>query len=139
MFRLQNNVPEVYVQESRDFQLFCRLYDSVFGGLKYDTDSLLRSIETSKCPEQLFELLKLKVGLFTNLPLTNDQLRLLLIAYPTLIRYKGTKKGLDFCAYLIQRMTKTLHSNVGMNVINNTHTVQVIIQENEILNQLFVQ
>ena len=37
MFRVENNVPDVYVQESRDFQLFCKLYDLAFQGSRFQS------------------------------------------------------------------------------------------------------
>ena len=40
MFRIQDNVPEVYVEESRDFQLFSRIYDFAFQSCKLRVDSL---------------------------------------------------------------------------------------------------
>ena len=52
MFRLQNNVPEVYVDKSRDFQLFCRLYDSCFGGVKFSIDSMSRLTNASILPKR---------------------------------------------------------------------------------------
>lgn len=47
--RLQNNVPEVYVKESRDFQLLCRLYDCILNGVKFDIDSMLNITDSKSC------------------------------------------------------------------------------------------
>ena len=41
MLRLENNTPSIYCQKSRDFQLFCRLYDVVNNGVKFDIDSII--------------------------------------------------------------------------------------------------
>ena len=49
VFRIEKNVPEIYVRESRDFQLFCRLYDCVFDGVKFDIDSMLNVLDTHSC------------------------------------------------------------------------------------------
>lgn len=106
MFRLQNNVPEVYVQQSRDFQLFCRLYDSVLGGVRYSIDSLSRTANTKECNDRMLELLKLKLGLFTELELSNKELRYVLEALPIIMRYKGCIKGLEYVLNLFQRISQ---------------------------------
>ena len=60
IFRLQSNVPEIYINESRDFQLLCRLYDCVLGGVKLDIDTLENIIDTRSCNSILLQLLELK-------------------------------------------------------------------------------
>ena len=94
MFRLQNNVPEVYVNESRDFQLLCRLYDSAFGSVKYTIDSIRHTSNANECNGRLVELLKSKVGFFSTLSLTQDELRYVLLAFPSIIRNKGTLEAI---------------------------------------------
>lgn len=47
MFRIQDNVPEVYINESRDFQLISRLYDILFSGTKYDIDSMVNVLDAT--------------------------------------------------------------------------------------------
>lgn len=106
MFRLQDNVPDIYVDKSRDFQLFCRLYDSVFGGVKFSIDSLQNASSTRMCDESLLPLLKTKVGLFTDLTVDSDELRSLLEAFPYIIRYKGSKLGLDRILNVYSRIMK---------------------------------
>ncbi len=104
MFRLQNNVPEVYVQKSRDFQLFCRLYDSVFNGVKYSIDSMMNTSSAKDCNAVLLDLLKTKLGIFADIDLAEDQLRLLLQAFPYIIRHKGSKRGIQYMLSLFHRM-----------------------------------
>ena len=106
MFRLQNNVPEVYVQKSRDFQLLCRLFDSVFAGVKFSTDSVARTCNTKECNDKLLELLKLKLGLFTDIDISNKELRYILQAYPIIIRYKGCIQGVKYVLNLFQRISQ---------------------------------
>ena len=49
VIRVQEMTPQVYTEDSRDFQLLSRLYDSVFNGVKFDTDSILSLIDTKSC------------------------------------------------------------------------------------------
>lgn len=111
MFRLQNNVPEVYVDNSRDFQLLCRLYDACFGGVKFSIDSLARSTNTKECDSSLLELLKTKLGLFTTIELDDNELRYLLQAFPTIMRYKGSRRGIEYINILYTKMYPTMYSS----------------------------
>lgn len=104
MFRLQNHVPEVYVDKSRDFQLFCRLYDVCFSGVKFSTDSLTRSTSTQHCDSSLLELLKTKLGLFSSVEMDSTELRYVLQAFPTIMRYKGSMKSIKYITILYTKM-----------------------------------
>ena len=110
MFRLQNNVPEVYVDNSRDFQLFCRLYDSCFGGVKFSIDSISRLTNTKQCDSSILELLKTKLGLFSTVEVDATELRYLLQAFPTIMRYKGSKRSVEYIKVLYTKM----YSNVSV-------------------------
>lgn len=93
-FRLQNNVPDVYVSESRDFQLLLRLYDSIFGGLKYDIDSMQYITDTKHLRNVILPLLSTKLGFFSNLELDDRALRLILESLPYFLQYKGALQGI---------------------------------------------
>lgn len=90
MFRIENNVPEVYINDSRDFQLLSRIYDTVFAGVKYNTDSLRHTANTGEINTQLLPLLGYKLGFFTHLNIDADQLRHILQIFPSIIHKKGT-------------------------------------------------
>lgn len=94
MFRTQEHVPEIYVNKSRDFQLLCRAYDIVFGGMKYNIDSLRHSSNTVEMNNVLLPLLKSKLGFFSIDSLPEEQLRILLAAFPTIVRDKGSKSSI---------------------------------------------
>lgn len=104
MFRLQNHVPEVYVDKSRDFQLLCRLYDACFSGVKFSTDSIVRSTSTNYCDSSLLELLKTKLGLFSSVELDSTELRYVLQAFPTIMRYKGSLRSIKYITILYTKM-----------------------------------
>lgn len=104
MFRLQNNVPEAYVAQSRDFQLFCRLFDLCQAEVRFSADSLARASSTMDCDSGLLDLLATKLGLFDLPDMSPTELRYLLQAYPTIIRYKGSQQALDYIATLYSKM-----------------------------------
>ena len=66
MFRTENNVPQNYIEESRDFQLLSRLYDLTYNGLRYNIDSMINLNDPMKINEQFLPLLGTKVGFITN-------------------------------------------------------------------------
>ena len=97
LLRVQNMVPQVYIKESRDFQLFTRLYDCVINGVKFDIDAIAHTIDSEDCNSLLLDLLKTKVGFFTDHNITQDYLRQVLEAFPYIIKYKGSAKGIQAC------------------------------------------
>ena len=94
IFRLQNNVPDVYVKKSRDFQLMCNLFDILQGGVKYDIDSITTVVDTRYCNEKLLPLLQSKLGFFTNKHLTTKELRTVLTSFQDIVKDKGSTKGI---------------------------------------------
>lgn len=90
MFRVQNNVPEVYVNDSRDFQLLSRIYDVVFAGVKYNIDSLRHTANTGEINSQLLPLLAYKLGFFTHTDISSENLRHILQIFPSIVHKKGT-------------------------------------------------
>ena len=107
MFRVENNVPDIYVNESRDFQLIARLYDLAIQSSRFSIDSLVYASDTMKCNEQLLPLLATKLGIFDNLKLTDLQYRQILSAFPYIIRYKGSPTAIQLVLRLFGRMYNT--------------------------------
>lgn len=123
MFRVEQNVPEVYINESRDFQLFSRLYDLVFQSSRFSIDSMEQSSDTLHCNDKLLPLIATKVGFFTDLNLTSYADRLILTAFPYIIRYKGCLEGIELVANLFERI---------MNISVEVNT-EKLVQESKII------
>lgn len=96
ILRLQDEIPRVYTEESRDFQLLTRLYDCVYNGLKFDIDSIQYITDTSNCRSNLLQLLSTKLGFLTNLDITDTTLRYILLSFPRLIKEKGSLRSIQF-------------------------------------------
>ena len=75
IFRLQDNTPEAYTEDSRDFQLMLRLYDCVNNGVKFYIDSIPDTVNTKKCNAALLDLLKTKLGFFSSIEFQERELR----------------------------------------------------------------
>ena len=114
MFRVENNVPEVYINESRDFQLIARLYDLVFQTSRQSIDSLENVSSTLNCNNNLLPLLSTKLGFFNDLDLVDKQYRKTLAAFPQIIKYKGSMNGIKLIVSLFERLTNTEVGIVGL-------------------------
>lgn len=121
VFRIQSNVPERYVNESRDFQLIGRLYDCIINGIKVDVDSIENIIDTNSCSGSLLQLLQSKVGFFTSVAITTEDLRIVLDAFPRMIKNKGSLLGIK---QAINTFLKVKHLKTGayLTVTNEAST-----------------
>ena len=113
MFRVENNVPEVYPAESRDFQLFSRLYDLVFQASRCSIDSMSQISSTSNCNERLLPLLGTKVGFFSNQIISDKTYRHVLSAFPYIIKYKGSRRGIEYIINVFEKIANTSISIVS--------------------------
>ena len=91
-FRIKDSVPEIYLKESRDFQLLCDLYDLVNSGVKFDIDTITHLSDTNFCRGAMLRLLQEKLGLTLRDEVTDDTLRKILKCFPFIIRNKGYMK-----------------------------------------------
>lgn len=101
MFRFQDNLPEVYVNESRDFQLLCRLSDILFSGLKYEVDSIINLLDATQAKDQIIRLMCTKVGFFPTIEIDSQILKYIVASFPLILKYKGTLKGIQYAANAI--------------------------------------
>lgn len=127
MFRTQENIPEVYVNTSRDFQLLCRINDAIQGATKYTIDSLRHLSNTLEMNSTLLPLLKSKVGFFKTENLSEDQLRYLLTGFPYLIKYKGSKKAIYSAIYLWFRVNRIGAALISVDIDNDNYTIDINI------------
>lgn len=118
MFRVQENIPECYLSNSRDMQLLCRIKDVVFNSVKYNIDSIRHTANTLEMNSTLLPLLKSKVGFFKSENLNEDQLRYLVAGFPYLIKYKGSKKAIQAAVNLWFRVNQIGGELVSLEVKN---------------------
>lgn len=93
LLRIQGEVPDPYVEQSRDFQTLCRAYDCVVNSVKFDVDSIAKITDTGEVRSNLLPLLQTKLGFFTSAEIDSDALRLILSVFPELIKRKGSLKA----------------------------------------------
>ena len=122
IFRLQNNVPDIYVKESRDFQTLCNVFDIMNSGIKHDIDSMPSILDTNLCRDSMIPLLQSKLGFFTKRTLTTKEIRHVLCAFKRLVKDKGSRIGIKEA---IEIYLKLLNTNGGYRItITNSETLE---------------
>ena len=96
LLRMQNRTPPIYCEESRDFQLFCRLYDTIINGLLFDIDTITDLIDTKDIRSSFLQLLQTKLGFFTPYSFNENTLRYVLSGFPHMVKYKGSLKSIEY-------------------------------------------
>lgn len=129
--KMQDNVPETYINQSRDFQLLCRLYDVVMNGVKFNIDAVGSITDNEKIQSNLLSLLQTKVGFFEKYA-TDDNLRYILDAFPYIMKNKGSLKAVEQTLNVYLKMN---HINTPVQIFANTNnrTVQIIVKSSVVL------
>lgn len=133
MFRLQNNTPSVYVNQSRDFQLFCRLYDCINNGVRFDIRTMVNILDPFKANDRVLTLLCTKVGFFPKAQYDSNILRHIIASFPYAIRHKGTKLGIEIAVGTILKAEKDWSSSsltfkdleTLIEIDNDTHNISI--------------
>ena len=94
LFRYDENVPQYYVQESRDFQMLVRLLTLAVGACKYDADQIQYSNNPDLCSDRTLFHLDGKLGFLPNKEYISSYLREVAKVFARLVRIKGTRKAI---------------------------------------------
>lgn len=101
MIKIEENVPKVYYNMSRDFQLIGRLYDLVVNYVKTNTD-LIKSLPLSEnSPDEFLELMSLTLGFKPRHIYNVNQLRALSNVFTEIIRNKGSIYSIVLAGYTL--------------------------------------
>ena len=95
MIKSQNLVPNIYYNESRDFQLFGRIYDIIFNYAKTNIDLMENFPINNYTDSKLIELLARTLGFNNKLSYRNDDLNAICNVFITLMRNKGSLKSIE--------------------------------------------
>lgn len=124
MFRLQDNTPSIYCEQSRDFQLFCRLYDVVNNSVKFNIDSINNINDPNKIKDSLLSLMCAKVGFFPKHEYNTQLLRGIVNSFPYIIKNKGCLKGIEKAIVTVLK-----HEDISgqFSIIYNTEKGYILI------------
>ena len=127
VFRLQNNVPQVYVDKSRDFQMMCRVLDTLHGSVMYDITTMQNLTNPMKINDTMLRLYATKVGFFTNVSIDSNVLRYIVSAFPYIVKNKGNIRGIRRAVATIIRAESVPDSMNDYNVVidNSEHRIDI--------------
>lgn len=134
MFRLQDNMPQVYTEQSRDFQLFCRLYDCINNGVKFDIDTMINILDPYKTNDIVLPLLCAKVGFFPKNEYNSNILRNIISIFPYCIKHKGTKQGILSATYAILKGENNVNEAIQVDINQSNYSISINTQK-PIINQ----
>lgn len=131
MFRVQDNVPEIYINESRDFQLVSRLYDLLFSGVKYDIDTMVNVLDATLAKDSVLQLMCTKIGFFPRIEMDANVLKYIIASFPYIIKNKGSKLGIQYAVNAILK-SENNPSSTGkpyIEIINKLQQKDATLQE----------
>lgn len=135
-----DRLPLVYLENSRDFQLFARLWNMLFLGKKHKAKSILNVLDPMLCPEQYLDLLRDRLGFEPTIKIEPKDMRVILKAFPWLIRNKGSLKAVS-TAVRISLMLQGIKSQAfNLFIDRKREDIQIFINrdiDTEILQEIF--
>lgn len=100
IFRLDDNVPRIYVNESRDFQMLCRLFTYGINPPKYEAEMLHYLNSGMLTNDRLLGNLCEKPGFMDGETVKGEYLRYITENFGRLVRDKGAETGVCNAVYL---------------------------------------
>ena len=94
-FQLENNVPNIYTEVSRDFQLFCKIFNIYLGANLNRAYTVPYILDVDKCDESLLYALADMQGFVTDKYIPPNVLRNICTVFPFCIKRKGTKEAIE--------------------------------------------
>jgi hypothetical protein len=125
MIKIQESVPSVYYNSSRDFQFIGHLFDLVLNAVKTDADLLFNLPLSINSDDQLLDLMTYTFGLRLDKKRYNSkQLRAICSVAPQMLRAKGSKKAVQLlCTALMHADGLEDQFDVHMNDNNTVLTI----------------
>lgn len=121
MIKVQESVPSIYYNSSRDFQLLGHLFDLVLNSTKTEADLLFNLPLSTNSDDQLLDLMTFTLGLRLNkAKYTSRQLRAICSVAPKMMRLKGSQKAVELLCTALMR-ADSAEGNFSL-ILNDTQT-----------------
>ena len=131
LFKLEENVPDVYVEMSRDFQLLCRVYD-IFVNSNIITQSKIRQqINIDQIDDKLLKLLAGRLGFSSDNYIPTEVMRSILLQFPFMIKNKGTKVGIEQAIKSVIKQTSKVNSVYVSDITIATGEIKVTVESDD--------
>ena len=119
MIKLQDYTPDVYYNESRDFQFIGRLYDIILNYVKTNADLLYELPLSDNSDSQFIELLAFTLGFQPKHKYTAKHLRAICSVFSDILRNKGTIQSVLIACYAIFN-AEGIDGGVEYELLNNS-------------------
>ena len=118
LFKLEENVPDIYVEMSRDFQLLCRVYNILVNSNIITQSKIRQQLNIEQIDDKLLKLLAGRLGFNSDNYIPTEVMRSILLQFPFMIKNKGTKVGIEQAIKSVIKQTSNVNnvsiSNVSM-------------------------
>ena len=101
MIKVYNQVPHIYYNESRDFQVFGRLYEVLFNYIKSNVDLIYNLPTGYYSDKKLIQLLAKTLGFQSKHEYITKDLQNLLSIFSYILKRKGTLEALEIVSTLL--------------------------------------
>lgn len=115
MINMYHNLPQVYFDESRDFQVIARTYEALYNYLKTNVDSMEDLSLGRNMDQQLLEMATLTVGFSTKHRYNPDDLAKICSSFAEIVKYKGSKMAILLA---VRTILNAQHNNAVFNIGN---------------------
>ena len=126
MLKVKDLVPEVYYNQSRDFQFLGRAFEVVFNYLKMNIDLMEGLPYSSNVDDTMIPLLAKTLGFETKHQYNTQDLKTICSVFVELVRNKGTSTSIErACKTLMNAQNVSGYLNVVVD--NDTYNVNVYL------------
>ncbi len=132
LFKLEENVPDIYVEMSRDFQLLCRVYD-IFVNSNIITQSKIRQqLNIEQIDDKLLKLLAGRLGFNSDNYMPTEVMRSILLQFPFMIKNKGTKVGIEQAIRSVIKQTSEVNDVQVSDIVISTGEIKITVKSDDV-------
>ena len=131
LFKLEENVPDIYVEMSRDFQLLCRVYDILVNSNIITQSKIRQQLNIDQIDDKLLKLLAGRLGFSSDNYIPTEVMRSILLQFPFMIKNKGTKVGIEQAIRSVIKQTSKVNSVYVSDITIATGEIKVIVESDD--------
>ena len=131
LFKLEENVPDIYVEMSRDFQLLCRVYDILVNSNIITQSKIRQQLNIEQIDNKLLKLLAGRLGFSSDNYIPTKVMRSILLQFPFMIKNKGTKVGIEQAIRSVIKQTSKVNSVYVSDITIATGEIKVIVESDD--------
>ena len=131
LFKLEENVPDIYVEMSRDFQLLCRVYNILVNSNIITQSKIRQQLNIEQIDDKLLKLLAGRLGFNSDNYIPTKVMRSILLQFPSMIKNKGTKVGIEQAIKSVIKQTSNVNNVQVSNITIATGEIKVMVASDD--------